>query len=338
MARRATTTNKTISASTRVLVLYGPEDVLKQDRLTDLKAVLTEQGDEPAVLVFDGKAAPLADVLDEVRSYSLMGGHKIVIVEDADVFVTAHRDAMERYAAAPVDHAVLVLRASKWNKGNLDKTIEKVGAIIHCETPSPAEIRDWLVERAARVHKAKFDPRAADLLVERMSGSMSLLDGEVGKLASLSGGQPISVELVEQLVGRSSEEEAYAVQDAVLTVMFNNGSQASVRDLLGKLHEVVRLSGQPDILVMYFVADLMRKLHLATAMRESGAPEAQIGRELRLWGPRQQMFMQVARKLSVTTAERLLDRAIELDARAKTGRGEAMRNIEVFCAALSTPR
>lgn len=334
MARRAAAT-AAVSADTRILVLYGPEDVLKQDRTADLKAALTDQGDEPAVLTFDGKTAPLADVLDEVRSYSLMGGRKIVIVEDADVFVTAHRDAMERYAAAPVDHAVLVLRASKWNKGNLDKAIEKVGVIIHCETPTPDEVRDWLVERAARVHKAKFEPRAAQILVDRMSGSMSLLDGEVGKLAALAGGEPISATLVEQLVGRSSEEEAYAVQDAVLAAMSGGGSQALVRELMGKLHEVVQLSGQPDILVMYFLADLMRKLHLATAMRESGAPDAQIGRELRLWGPRQQAFMQVARKLSLATAERLLDRAIELDARAKTGRGEAMRNIEMFCASLS---
>ena len=37
----------------------------------------------------DGERAELADVLDELRSFAMFGGHKLVIVRDADDFIVA---------------------------------------------------------------------------------------------------------------------------------------------------------------------------------------------------------------------------------------------------------
>ena len=97
------------------------------------------------------------------------------------------------------------------------------------------------------------------------------------------------------------------------------------------LHELVDLADQPKELLMYFVADLVRKLHAAAAMLQAGARPFDICRQLRVWGDRQDSFVAAARKLGVTGAARLLGVLVEMDRRSKRGFGEPVRNLERFC-------
>lgn len=332
MARKtASASSGELTATTRIAVLYGPEEMLKRDAIAQLRAALEAAHGEIEISTYDGATAQLADVLDELRSFSLMQRYKIVILDQADVFVTAHRESLDRYAQSPVDSATLVMRAGKWNKGNLDKAIEKVGVIRKCEPLPSAEVGRWLVARAEQTHGRKIDPRAAELLRERLGGDLSLIDSELGKLAVMvSDKEPIGVALVEQLVGRSSEEEAWAVQEAVLQSLAGKRGE-----VIEKLHELIDLSGQPDVLVAYFVADLVRKLHVAAQLKRQGADDRTIAGELKLWGPRADMFAQVLRRIDSRKTAQLFDRIIDMDVRAKTGRGDTTRNLECFFAILS---
>lgn len=336
MARKPSVaaSSKSASAPARILVLHGPEEMRKREALDQLRALLEAAFGQTDTVLFDGKAALLADVLDELRSLSLMQQYKIVLVDDADVFVTAHREPLERYAAAPVDSATLVLRSVKWNKGNLDKLIEKVGSVVKCESLAAREVPAWLTERARTTHQRKLEPRAAQFLAERLGGDLMMLDNELAKLALLAGEKDaITVAMVEQVVGRGSDEDAWAIQECLLAALADP-SPRTIGKTVEMVHELVDLSGQPDILVSYFVADLMRKLQLGLLMRKQGMSEFEIGKEFRLWGPRQEAFARALRGLKEATAARLFDRIIRMDVRAKTGRGEAMRNLECFCAVL----
>lgn len=336
MAKRAANPDAALDASTRICVLVGAEEMLKQEHLATLRTAMEAEHGQVEVFLYDGKIAPLADVLDELRSMSLMQSYKLVIVDDADVFVTAHRDAMERYAEGPVDNATLVFRASKWNKGNLDKLIEKVGAILSCAPLTHDAALQWMTRRASSEHKRKIEPAAAALLVERIGADLMLLDSELAKLSvAVADDKPIGVEAVRELVGRSSDEEAYAIQDALIEAMASGGDSSKVRHLLNELHEVVSVAGQPDVLVAYFVADVIRKLHIGTMLRKQGAGDSQISSALKLWGPRQQAFMQVLRKCDPKRTRALFDRIMRLDARSKSGFGEPLRNLEGFCAAIA---
>lgn len=112
-----------LDATVRMLVLYGPEDMFKRAKLDELREALRAEHGEIEAFTFDGVSAALADVFDEVRGYSLMQTYKLVIVDNADEFTKSHRDALDRYADNPVDHATLVLRAEKWNKGKDRKSV-----------------------------------------------------------------------------------------------------------------------------------------------------------------------------------------------------------------------
>ncbi|MEL7088990.1 MAG: DNA polymerase III subunit delta, partial [Planctomycetota bacterium] len=187
MARKMPAKSVALDASVRVLALHGPEEAIKKEKIDQLLAALEAEHGEVQRFTFDGKLATLADVFDEVRGYSLMGGYKLVVLDPADDFVKAHREPLERYAQNPVDHATLVLRAGTRHRGNLDKHIAKVGAVLKCEPPKPAEVVARLVARAKNVHGLTLDRPAAQLLVDRLGVHLTRLETEVDKLAAMAG-------------------------------------------------------------------------------------------------------------------------------------------------------
>jgi len=322
----------TLDASMRIVVLHGKEDMLKRQRFVELRDALTAERGDIDTFEFDGKTATLADVFDELRGYSLMASYKLVVVDGADEFVKNHRDALMRYAEGPVDHATLVLRSDTWHKGNLDKLIAKCGVILKCDLLKPAEAVAWLVARCEAAHGTKMTRSAAQLLVDRVGASLAGLDAEAGKLALMAeAGKPIDDKLVREVVGKGSDEQAWAVQEAMLGAM----QRGSAGDAVDVVHELVDLSGQPEVLVMYFVADLMRKLAAAQAMRAQGLAEGAIAKELKLWGARQQMFFAVLRKLGDARMIRLYGAALRADARSKSGLGTPRRNLECFAVGLA---
>lgn len=339
MARRAPTSSKSkapaLDADTRICVLHGPEQWLKARYLQDLRKALDEAHGETETFTFNGETASLSDILDELRSYALMQHHKIVLLDAADVFLKKNEDyrrALERYAEKPVDHGTLVLRSDTWNKGNLDKLIAKVGAVIKCEPLKPAEAKAWLIKRCESEHGRVLAPAAASLLVDRLGTVLMPLDSELAKLALMvKPGEPIDRALIEQTVGKSSDEKAWEVQEAVLNGLASRSAGAAI----GKVRELIDLAGQAEVLVMYFVADLVRKLNLAALMKRSGVPESEIARELKLWGPRQQLFMGVLRRLNPDALGGMFDTVLEADRRSKSGLGNPLRNLECFCIRLA---
>jgi DNA polymerase III delta subunit len=101
-----------------------------------------------------------------------------------------------------------------------------------------------------------------------------------------------------------------------------------------KLRELIDLAGQPDVLTLYFVADLIRKLYLAKRMQRQGMARGTIGRELKLFGSREKLFMDALNRLGEQRISDLFDLILRLDLRSKSGLGDARRNLEAFCATL----
>lgn len=310
----------------RIVVLHGPEAFLRGEYLSQLReAIAKHTQDEVETIRFDGGSAALADVLDELRSFGLMQQHKVVVVDEADEFVKIHREALMRYAENPVDMATLVLRTATWRKGNIDKLIAKIGQLVACETPSPADVLKWATHRCKTKYGVSIEARAAQLLIEHLGAELGRVDSELGKLAAgTRQGASISADQVEAMVGRASDEHAWEIQSALLS--------GNPRTAIDKLHELIDVAGQPGELINYAVADLMRKLHHAAAMLGSGRDQKSICGELKIFPwDRQPIFMRAAQRIRAAEAARLLRLILELDRRSKTGFGDTVPNIERFC-------
>jgi DNA polymerase-3 subunit delta len=328
-----------LDADMRIVVLHGPEEMLKRQHVETLRTALRERHGDLATIGYDGQSAGLADVLDELRTYGLIQPYKLVLVDHADEFVKRFREPMERYAAAPVDQATLVLRSDGWHPGNLDKLIAKVGVVLKCDTLRRDAAEAWVLRRTTDHHGRTIAPPAAKMLVARIGCDLGLLDSELGKLAALAEpGHAIETDLVEQLVGRSNDEKAWAVQDALLRSLDPSAlatPQQRAQDMIRKVHDLVDLAGHDPTPVVWAIADLMRKLCYGVALRKQGETDFQISRALRFWGPQQAPALALLRKLDGRKVQRWYDRILDLDRRSKTGLGDPLRNLECFCALLA---
>jgi DNA polymerase-3 subunit delta len=197
--------------------LVGHDRTLRNDALADGLRQLAgdEEGLSPARL--DGATADLAEVLDEVRTPSLLGDLRVVIVDDADPFISANRAALERYCANPADDGTLILACNTLPRNTrLYKAINSVGKVVFCNPPKGREVAPWIIRRAETRHGKRIAPRAAEMLREHVGDAPGLLDAELGKLAVYVGGRPeISADDVDALIGHHREEKIFAVTDAM---------------------------------------------------------------------------------------------------------------------------
>ncbi|MBI2825694.1 MAG: DNA polymerase III subunit delta [Planctomycetia bacterium] len=173
-----------------VCVVFGDEGFLKHEALDRLRnAVLGEADAEFSLSEFDGEEATLREVFDCLATVALFGGgRRLVVVRDADDFVSRYRAELEAYVARPKSRGVLVLEVASWpSNTRLAKKLAADGLVVECKTPAPAAIARWLVDRARTHHRAKLDRQAAELLLDTIEPELGLLDQELAKLALVAG-------------------------------------------------------------------------------------------------------------------------------------------------------
>ena len=94
-----------------VYALVGDEDFLKR-RCRDAIIALAvgKDGDADfAVSTYTGDKLDFSTVRNDLDTPSFLSPVRVVVVDQADPFVSEHRESLERYAAAPSKVGVLVL-------------------------------------------------------------------------------------------------------------------------------------------------------------------------------------------------------------------------------------
>lgn len=348
-----------LTAKARFVVLTGKDRFLQDQYIRTLRESLTKALGEGGfdTVRFDGQQGPriLADVMDECRSFGLMQQHKIVLIDNAELLLKTEdddaaaapkatgkkgasrapapltpREILESYAESPSDSATLVLRAGTWRPGNLDKKLnalpEAVGGVIKCEPPTFQEATAWAVRRCKARHNSSIDNEAARTLVETTGIDLGRIDTELEKLALAAGGDgsPITIDLVESMVGRTRQEEFFAIQSSLLS---GDAGRA-----IGKLRELVDISRQDPVPIAWAYIEAARKLHIVA--RSGGRNVWSLQGQLKAFGPDSGEILSHLERLSKTVkpvaAARLLKAAVQTDAGNKSGLGDPVRNLEVL--------
>jgi DNA polymerase III delta subunit len=318
----------------RVAVLHGKDAYLLAEHLKRYRKALDEQFGRLDEFVLDGASVQIATLLDELRSWGLMGGHKLVILENADDFlkVEERRRALERYVEEPMGDASLLLRANAWRPGNLDKMIVKIGgAIIKCEPPDDRRAADFCERRAQKQWGVAIDRPAVELLVERLGPDLARLDTELGKLAATVCDRPeprITRADVAAMVGVGREEQAWLIQDALLT--------GRPEVALMKLRDLLDVSQAPEQMVIWSMVELARKLHDASRLLRQGDSDQSIRSSLKLWGPAADAILGAARRITPQRAEELFRSAVGIDVGIRRGiTRDVPRRLQSFAVELT---
>lgn len=236
-----------------VYVLFGDEDFLKR-RCRDAVIKLAVGTGDPdfAVATYAGDRLDFSTVRNDLDTPSFVCPVRVVVVDQADPFVSEHRDSLERYVAAPSKVGVLVLDVKAFpDTTRLAKALPDA-AKVACKAPPVAHLPGWCVRWAKAGHGKKLGGDAAELLVELVGPAMGLLDQELAKLAVAAGATAeITPADVDRLVSRSRAANVFHILDAV-----GDGKPAVALAILARLFE----EGEDPLAVLGPLTHQLRKL------------------------------------------------------------------------------
>ena len=249
-----------------VIVLHGSEWSLKQAALLAItKQVLGSEDDELSVTRFVGKDAELREVRDELLTVSMFADSRVVVVEEADEFITTYRPGLEDYVDKPSQSSVLVLDCKSWRKNTkLAKKVSGSGLEIECSELTGGKLVKWITEEAAQTHGKQLSRDAAALLVELVGNNLGLIGQELAKLASYVGtADRITPDDVRSLVGGWKAETTWTMTGAV--------RDGNVSLALACLDQLLTAGEAPPKLLggINFV---FKKLSQATEISRTGTP------------------------------------------------------------------
>ncbi|HEY8505813.1 MAG TPA: DNA polymerase III subunit delta [Gemmataceae bacterium] len=296
-----------------VYVVTGDEDFLKRQVLAALQPLILEEADPSfALSLYPGDKADFSAVRNELDTLPFLSPRRMVVIEQADPFVTKNRAALEKYVQSPAA-GVLVLDVKSWPANTkLAKLVPDASTIV-CKAPAAYRMPAWCAEWAkTQVGKPLSQP-AAELLVELVGPQMGVLDQEIRKLATFVGDRErIDAPDVDQLVGRSREANVFRILDAV--------GEGRPGDALRILDEVFE-EGQEPLAVLGALGAQVRRLANAARLIRRGVPaEAALDQAgVAKWPQAREAARRQMRHLGPERLDQLFDWLLEVDLGLKGG-------------------
>ena len=247
-----------------VYVLAGTDGyLLDAARGEVVSAVIGKADPQTCLASFDGDVE-LTAVLDELRTMPFLAPRRAVVVRDADAFVAANREELEKYLENPAKHSSLILMVLSWpSNTRLAKLVARVGQVYDCSAPQEGSLARWLSQAAARRGK-KLDSRAAEMLEEWMGRDFASLDGEIEKLSLYVGArETITMEDISAVVTATAGPAAFALSNAL------TGGDAKAA--LAALEGMLRLRGDEFRVIGSIAWHVRRALSSAEQIR-AGEP------------------------------------------------------------------
>lgn len=317
-----------------VYALVGDEDFLKR-QCRDAVISLALGGADPtfAVSTYPGDKLDFSTVRNDLDTLPFLSPARVVVVEAADPFVTAHREALEKYVARPSKIGVLVLDVRTFPETTKLAKALPDAAKITCKSPPAYKLPEWAAGWAKARHGKALSPDAAAFLVELVGPQMGLLDQELEKLAVAVGAEPeVGHADVDKFVGRSRAANVFRIMDAI-----GEGKPAEALSILGELFD----EGEDALAILGPLTAQLRKLatagrllgqgqSLGPAMDAAGVPR---------WPQARQSFERQVRHLGRRRLDQLAEWLVETNLGLKGGSPLPPRlQVERLIVKLARPR
>lgn len=248
-----------------VYVVHGDEDFLKRQVLLALRTlVLGSAEDTLGLSTHPGDRATYAAVRDELETLPFLSPRRLVVIENADPFITLHRSQLEKYVAQPASAGVLVLDVKSWPANTRLAKLVDNAATIACKALTAQKLLDWCVQWAASRHGKQLTVPAARLLVDLVGADMGQLDQEITKLSIYVGAaNRIDQGDVDKLVGSSRAENTWKIFDAI-----GSGQTGAALALLDRLFD----QGEDAMRMLGAFSMQLRRLAQAARLSQQGVP------------------------------------------------------------------
>jgi len=309
-----------------IYAVCGTEAFLKQQNLTAIiDRVLGKADRSLAFTEYDGSssAVEVADVLDDLRTLPFLTDRRLVLLRDADSFITRYRNQLETYAEKPSDTGILVIECKTLPANTrLYKRITAVGQVIKCDPIKAYQVPQWVMQRCREEHGKQIDTPTATMICDFVGTDLGLLDAELAKLSLYVGDRTkITLSDVQSLVGHSREEVIWGIMSAILT-----GDKAKALSLWEDVWQTDRAASARAIAgIAYKIRQLLNAKHA----QQAGASRSELERMMMIFRDPRRLNTEL-NALTIDQVQEILCQLLEADVAAKTGRASVRASVEAI--------
>ena len=202
-----------------VTLVTGPEEFLNERVVHAARAAVRRADPEAEVSDAIGDQLTLA-AFGDLAAPSLFTSTRCVVVRQLEDVPEDVHDPLIGYAAAPEPDIALVLVHTGGQKGvGLLNKLRKLPTVTEhkSETVKGAgAVLQWL-QAEARRHRTRFDPDAADTLVNAVGPNLRALAAAVDQLSHDFPDRPLDQELVSTYFSGRADVKGYEIADQALS-------------------------------------------------------------------------------------------------------------------------
>jgi DNA polymerase III subunit delta len=310
-----------------VYLVSGDEPLQRMECADAVRAAARAQGYDER-LVFDGSTGiDWSQLRFQADSLSLFASRRIIEIRLHEPKVGSDGgEALRDYCAQPAEDTVLLISAPKFDSRSQNaewyKAIDRAGEVVQVWPPRIEEMTRWVGQRL-RTAGLQATSEAVSLIADRVEGNLLAAVQDIEKLSLLAAGREIDVDTVIAAVGDSARFNLFSLADTAL----GGDAVRAVRILRG-----LRDEGAEPVLICWSLA---RELRAACLLGGNARPEA-VMPGYRLFGPREGILRNAARRLGVKTLRALLREATRIDRVAKgAAAGDVWNDLSALCMAMA---
>ncbi len=250
----------------KAYLLWGPEDYLREQYLTELKKICLPEGEDSfSYHRMDGPELNLEKLRQAMDALPFMTERSFIELRDMDVNKVKDADALEKLLKDVPDYCVLVfvLGADYEMDGRLKsvKALRQNVKELKFTSQSQGQLTDWLVRRFAAAGKG-IELDAAQRLIFISGELMSGLIPEIEKVAAYAKGERVTVADVEAVANH--------IPEAVIFDMTEYIAQKKYNTALSVLAELLADKNNEPIAMLAMLGMQMRRLYAARLSIEQG--------------------------------------------------------------------
>lgn len=317
----------------RAILIYGPDEGLARERVAALSGTVVADLNDPfnvAQLTAEMLDQDKARLLDEANAMSLMGGARLIKIDNAADALTI---LLKDYLTNPSPNNLVVLHGGDLGtRSSLRKLFETApnAAAIPCYAASQGDVLS-LIRQDLQGAGYGIDPDAAQWLAQQLTADRAIARNEVEKLALyLSSEAPGTRATLDDVQACCGQGGARSLDDLIYATAGGNTDIAlrSFRQLVDE--------GMAIIVIHRSLQNHFRRLHLTRSLMEDqnlSLPEAMNKLNPRVFFKWEDSFRDQIGRWSRTRLEMTLNRLAKLEADCKkTGAGDEVLTAQAILA------
>lgn len=298
----------------RVILIYGPDNGLMRERSNTIGKTITEDLNDPfnvAVLTSDILKDDPARLSDEANAISMMGGQRLVRVEDAGDKLTP---LIKEYLTNPSMDTLVILEADELGpKSSLRGLCERAknAAALPCYVDDDNAAAQ-LIRRAFHEEGKQIDQDAVIWLAANVSGNRLKIRAEIDKIVTYKGADKSSISLqdVHDICGQAG---AQSFDDLIYAVAGNNPKAAM------KAYMTLMGEGVAEAAILRTMQNHFRRLHMVKSIIAEGKSVDEAMKSLMppIFFKQEPEFKRQIQRWSQKSLAHILSRLAELEAQTR---------------------